>query len=318
MPNSNAASYTAADTAAMTVYVQYYATQLKQSTTTRAMVRARHGILKPLREKSATPSVVFLSDYGSVVTTELAPFLNRKNLALNAIITLAKVQDLSTQSALQQGLTSSLPAVRYWAALGLQRIEPELAQIGPSEQSAVSQLKTALSTETDPVAALEMCKTLQTMSPEPLDVAPLVIQALDRVTQPYPKAPPRNLDVAAGLADSLAGFVKAGAVLSPEEKVQAMQVLANLCSYASQYWQAGLLGYPQKLAAPIAINACSNAMNTVSGTTEFTIPTLTDTSSTTETLLKVNALTGSQNQAGVAQKLFPKVPIPVRIAGAGQ
>lgn len=318
MPNPAAPTYTAADTTAMTAYVNYYVAQLSQATTTRAMVRARHRILKPLQEKSVTASVMFLSDYGSVVTTELTPLLAHKNLALNAIITLANIKDLSTQPALQQGLESPIPAVRYWSARGLIGIEPELAQIGPSEQSAVTQLKTALSTETDPVAALEMCQSLQSMTPEPLDTAPLIVAVLGRVTQPYPKAPPQNLDIAAQLATSLTQLVKAGAVLTPDQKLAAMTTLADLCSYAAQYWQAGLLGYPQKLAAPEAINACSTAMNAVSGSSSFAVPTLTTTSSATESLLKVNALTGSQSQAGVLQKLFPKAPIPVRIAGAGQ
>ena len=318
MPNPVAATYTAADTTAMTAYVDYYAAQLRQATTTRAMVHARHGILKPLQQKSLTPSVMFLSDYGSVVTTELTPLLAHKNLALNTIITLANINDLSTQPALQQGLESPVPAVRYWAARGLIGIEPELAQIGPSEQSAVTQLKTALSTETDPVAALEICQCLQSMTPEPLDTAPLIVAVIGRVTHPYPKAPPQNLDLAARLVSSLTQVLKAGAVLTPDEKLTAMTTLADLGSYAAQYWQAGLLGYPQKLAAPETVNACAAAMNAVSGTTSFSIPPLTSTSSATDTLLKVNALTGSQSQAGILQKLFPKAPIPIRIAGAGQ
>ncbi len=318
MPNPVATSYTSADKAAMKQYVVYYADRIEQSTSSKAMVHARRAILKPLRQKAITPSITFLDDYGTVVTSVLTPLLAHKNLALNTIITLAKIKDLSTQPALQQGLESPIAAVRFWAARGLIGIEPELAQIGPAQHSAINRLKTALASETDPVVALEICKSIQAASPLPLDAAPLVADAIARVIAPYAKAPPHNLDVAAELATSLTTFVKAGAVLTPDEKLKAMVTLADLTSYAAQYWQAGLLGYPQKLAAPEAVNACSTAMNALSNSTDFSIPTLTGTSSATETLLKVNGLTGSQKQAGVLQKMFPKAPIPVRIAGATQ
>jgi hypothetical protein len=59
----------------------------------------------------------------------------------------------------------------------------------------------------------------------------------------------------------------------------------------------------------------ADALNALTGTTDFTLSGLSSDSNRDATLLAVNELTGSQGQTGTIQKLLPKVPIPPRVGG---
>lgn len=314
LPPSSRGTPSASDQAEIAAFVQYYAQQMSAATDAHAMVRARRHLLAPMKSSTNAPSAEFTYDFGTQVATDFSALLSNKTTALNAVITIASIHDISTQSALQKALTNSNPAVRYWGARGLGEIFTQLMAIGPAYQQAVRAVQRALAVETDPLAAREMCDTLLTQNPVPAGTANLAARALKRAIAQYQQVVPGNLDITAGLAADLAVAAAHGSTLTPAQKAGAMNTLAQLMSYTAQYFKQGLLDHKQKLFAFSAIANSADAMNAITGTTNFSLNGLGAESNPAAILLAVNQITGSQTQAGAIQKLFPKIAIPPRIS----
>ena len=314
LPPSSRGTPSASDQAEIAAFVQYYAQQMSAAADTPAMVRARRHLLAPLNSSTSAPSAEFTYDFATQVATDFSALLSNKTAALNAVITIASIHDISTQSALQQALTNSNPAVRYWAAKGLGGIFTQLMAIGPAYQQAIRAVERALAVETDPLAALEMCDALLTQNPIPADTANLAAGALQRAIAQYQQVVPGNLDITTGLAADLAAAVAHGSTLTAAQKAAAMSTLAQLMSYTAQYFNQGLLDHKQKLFAFKAIANSADAMNAITGTTDFSLHGLGAESKPAAILLAVNHITGSQTQTGAVQKLFPKIAIPPRIS----
>jgi hypothetical protein len=315
LPPPNRGTPSAADQTEIAAFVQYYAQQMSTAKPfSSAMVRARRHLLAPLASTTNPPSAEFTYDFGTQVATDFAPLLSNKNTALNAAITIGSIHDISTQSTLQTALTNSSPAVRYWGAAGLGQIFTQLMAIGPAYQQAVAAVRQALAVETDPLAAREMCDVLLTQNPLPAGLAHLTANALARGIAGYQDVVPANLDIISGLTDDLAKAAAHGSTMTDAQKAKAMNTLATLMSYSAQYLSAGLLNRNQKLSAFNAISYAANAMNTISGTTNFLLNGLNAQSDPAAILLAVNGMTGSQGQDGAVQKLFPKIAIPPRIS----
>ncbi len=316
VPNPAAAHFSSASQAKVAAYVGYYVARLRKAENPHQMFRARENLLQPLREKGNPPSAIFSNLYGTRIAAQLTPLLSDKRLALSAIITIAKVNDLSTQRALKRGLQNPGAAVRYWAGRGLSSLLPELEQIPPAFRQSVRWLKRALAKETDPIVMEEFCDTLAGLNPASTGAAPLMVRSLEKIIAGYGQVPPENLEVAAGIASDLNKTVARGGALTAKQKTAALGVLADLMSYAAQYWNAGLLNRTQKLVVAKTIAVCGQTMNAISSSQAFVIKGIRSRPGDPARILsQVNGLTGSQGHKGRLQKLFPKVAIPPRIPG---
>ena len=313
LPPTSRGSPTAADQSQISAFVQYYAQQMSAAVNSHAMVRARRHLLAPLQSKTSVPSAEFLYDFGTQVATDFTPLLSDKKTALNAIITVGSIADISMQAPLQVGLTNPSPAVRYWAAKGLGNISTQLMSIGPAYQQAITALQQAMAVETDPLVAAEMCQVLLAQNPIPSNLAQLTATALKRGISNYMNVVPSNLDIVSHLTSDLTAAVQHSAPLTAAQKVQAVNTLALLMSYSAQYWSAGLLDRNERLSAFSAISHAADAINAILGTTKVSLSGLNSESNPAAVLLAVNGITGSQGQLGLIQKLFPTVKIPGRI-----
>ena len=304
----------ASDETEMAAFVRYYARQMTAATDSDAMVRARLRLLKPLKSSTNPPSAEFIYDFGTRVNIDFTPLLAKPKTALNAAITIGSIPDISMQAALQTALQNPNPAVRYWGAKGLGNIFNQLLAIGPAYQQSIEAVQQAVAVEPDPLVAEEMCAVLLTQNPVPPGTANLATQALARAIAGYQDVVPDNLAIAGSLAADLAVAVSHGAALTAAQKNDAMHTTSQLMSYTAQYLKAGLLDSKQQVSAFSTMAKAAAAMNAVTGTTNFSLSGLNAQSDPSLILLRVNGITGAQGQAGLVQKLFPKVAIPPRIS----
>ncbi|MGC8541640.1 MAG: hypothetical protein ACP5QA_13570 [Phycisphaerae bacterium] len=314
LPPPSRGTPTASDQTQIAAFVQYYAQQMSAAAHRRAMVRARRKLLAPLLSKTNPPSAEFTYDFGTQVANDFTSLLSNKKTALNAAITIGSISDISMQAPLQAALTNANPAVRYWGAKGMGNIFSALMSIGPAYQQAVAAVQQALAVETDPLVAGEMSSVLLTQNPLPPGLANLIAKAVARGIAHYQDVVPTNLDILSSLTADLAEAAQHGATLTDAQKLAAMNTLTVLMSDTAQYLSAQLLDRKQMLSAFPVINNAATAMNAITGTTNFSLSGLNAQSNPAAVLLAVNAITGSQGQAGAVQKLFPKVPIPHRIS----
>jgi|GEM_PF-2158416 len=314
LPPPSRGTPSASDQTQIAAFVQYYAQQISAAPHRRDMVRARRHLLAPLQSTTNPPSAEFIYDFGTQVANDFASLLSNKKTALNAAITIGSIADISMQAPLQTALTNPNPAVRYWGAKGMGNIFAPLMSIGPAYQQAVTAVQQALAVETDPLVAEEMSNVLLTQNPLPAGLANLISKAIARSIAGYQDVVPGNLDISSGLAADLANAAQHGATLTDSQKVKAMSTLSELMSDTAQYLRAGLLDRKQKLSAFSAINNAANAMNAITGTTNFSLAGLNAQSDPAAILLAVNGITGAQGQPGAVQKLFPKIVIPHRIS----
>ncbi len=159
-----------------------------------------------------------------------------------------------------------------------------------------------------------MSKVLLTQNPLPTGLANLISNAIARGIVGYDDVVPNNLDITSGLAANLADAARRGSTLTDTQKAEAINTLSILMSDTAQYLSAGLLDRKQKLSAFSAINNAADAMNAITGTTNFSLTGLNAQSDPAAILLAVNGITGAQGQPGAVQKLFPKIVIPHRIS----
>ncbi len=314
IPSSTLSSLSSADKTQLKAYVQYWMARLQTTKSPTTMLHAANRILKPLKNAAEPASAVFSYDYGSIINNAMSPLLSHPKKALVAAVTLGRVNDLSTQSSLETALESSNPAVRYWGAVGLLRILPQLESIPPAYQEAQNHLTRALKVETSPLVAAKLADALSQFTPVGPGAFSNVTRCLGVQAKLFHLRPPTTVAQAGMLADSLVAVINAQAHPTAKEKVVAASALTDLLSLTCQYWAAKKLGRTQSKMAASAMTKFANALNIVTGTTDFTIGGLSDTSNADATLLTVNELTGSQGQAGTIQKIFPGVPIPPRIA----
>ena len=314
LPPPSRGTPTASNQTEIAAYVQYYARQMSAAAHRRDMVRARRRLLAPLQSTTNPPSAEFTYDFGTQVANDFTSLLSNKKTALNAAITIGSISDISMQAPLQAALTNASPAVRYWGAKGMGNIFSALMSIGPAYQQAVAAVQQALAVEKDPLVAEEMSTVLLTQNPLPSGLSALIAKAIARSIAGYQDVVPTNLDITSGLAADLADAAQHGATLTDAQKLAAMNTLSVLMSDTAQYLSAKLLDRKQMLSAFNAISNASNAMNAITGTTNFSLSGLNAQSDPAAILLAVNAITGSQGQAGAVQKLFPKALIPHRIS----
>jgi hypothetical protein len=316
LPDPTSGEIDATAQSQITAYVAYYADQLTAAgDDAKTQGDLRSAMLKPIN--ASTVSAVFAYDFGSQVVNKFTPLLNNPKTALNTVIIASEVDNMSTQPLLEAALGNSSPAVRYWAADGLGGILPALVQIGPSYQQALNKLEAAVTVEQDPVAAAKICGGLASANPADAAVASAVVAALGRITANYSSVAPENLEDAAQIAGDLSQVLQNNALkLDADDQLAAMTALTNLASFTAQYYAAGQLSHSQMLSAYSAIAAGVQAMNVVSGSSDFSLDSLNPSSDSAALLLKVNDITGFQNQNGLVQRLYPKVSVPPRIQTA--
>ncbi len=313
LPDPAASAVGATEQQTIQTYVAYYSKKMADADNSKQMVRARGHILRILHETGHPASAIFLNSYGAIVGQEFSPLLSNPKTALNAVITIAQIDDISTQAALEDGLSNASPAVRYWSARGLGEILPQLAAIPPAFHQALRRLEGALKVEKDPIVEMSMCHALVQASPGVPYLFSTILHVLTRLTSTYAKQPPATLPVCRMIVDDLAGLAAHGGVLPRNLQVAALTELAQIMSFTAQYNQAGLLSRHQKLVAFDVISSCGHAMDQVGRTEDFSLRQFTSQSDPAAILLHVNHLTGSQNQPGKLQSLFAKLPIPARI-----
>ena len=314
LPPPSRGTPTASDQTEIAAFVQYYAQQMSSSVHRRDMVRARRRLLAPLLSTTNPPSAEFTYDFGTQVANDFTSLLSNTKTALNAAITVGSINDISMQAPLQAALTNASPAVRYWGAKGMGNISSALMSIGPAYQQAVAAVQQALAVEKDPLVAGEMSTVLLAQNPIPSGLSDLIAKAIARSIAGYQDVVPTNLDITSSLTADLTQAAQHGSTLTDPQKLAAMNTLSVLMSDTAQYLSAGLLDRKQTLSAFNAISNASAAMNAITGTTNFSLSGLNAQSNPAAILLAVNAITGSQGQAGAVQKLFPKALIPHRIS----
>lgn len=313
LPDPTVNSVGAAQQQIIQNYVTYYSHQMAAAPRSKQMVRIREHILAPLHEAAHPASAIFRDSYGATVGQDFSPLLDHRKTALNAIITIAQIDDISIQAALEHGLSNGDPAVRYWSARGLGNILPQLAAIPPAFRQALRSLEQSLKIEKDPMVEMSMCHALVQASPGVPNLFSTILHVLTRLTSTYASQPPNTLPVCRLIVADLAALATRGGALPLSRQTAALKVLSQIMSFTAQYNQAGKLSRDQKLAAFDVISACGHAMDAVGRTEFFSMRQFTSQSDPAAILLHVNHLTGSQNQPGKLQSLFAKVPIPPRI-----
>jgi hypothetical protein len=315
IPPANDASLTSAQSGQLKAYVQYWCNRLKATKSHAEMVHAANRLLRPLKTPAHQPSAVFSYDYGNIISHALRPMLNDPKRQLVAAVVLGRVNDLSTQSSLEMALKSDNAGVRYWGAVGLTRILPQLQSIPPAYQEAEDKLVTALKVEKSPLVAAKIASALAQFSPVPAGVFSSLDKVLGAQASLFAQRPPSTVAQAGALAQAMMEVLDAHVQPSPAEKTSAATHLTQLLSFTCQYWALKRLDRTQSELAPSAMTNFCNALNALTGTTVFTISGLSSSSNKAATLLAVNELTGSQGQSGTIQKIFPKTPIPPRVGG---
>ncbi|NNM84295.1 MAG: HEAT repeat domain-containing protein [Phycisphaerales bacterium] len=315
LPDPSISSLSDSDTSAIKAFVTYYANAMAAAKGSSDMVQDRTAVLKPVHDTSHPASAIFMDAYGNAINQTFSPLLGHSATALNAIITIAQVNDMSTQPALEQALTSTNASVRYWAAKGLGNILGQLSALPPAYRQAIHRLEAALAIEKDPVVKMGIADALSQASAPTAKSAALVVTALGAFASNYALVPPNNLPVCVGTIHALEAMLSKGAVLEPAVQEHAMQSLARIMSFTAQYYQAGLLNRTQALVAVDALRACGDAMDAISHSQKFSLTTLDAQTDKSQVLLTVNGLTGDTQEKGLLQELYPKVAAPVRISG---
>lgn len=315
IPASTDSALTSVQKGELKAYVQYWFNRISATKSYRIMAHAANELLKPLKGPGEQPSAIFSYDYGTIVSRTLRPLLTDPERDLVAAVVLGRVGDLSTQSSLQLALQSKNAGVRYWGAVGLIKILPQLQSIPPAYQEAEDKLVAALQVEQSPLVAAKLVIALAEFSPLPSGVISSLVHILAAEAKLFSLRPPLTVAQAGELSQSLTALLEAQAHPTLAEKTQTATYLTQLLSFTCQYWAANELDRNQRQFAPAAMLDFTNALNALTGTRNFTIAGLSSASNKAATLLAVNELTGSQGQPGVIQKMFPKVPIPARTGG---
>ena len=315
IPPATESSLSPSQTGELKAYVQYWVDRLKVHKSYSAMAHDANQLLKPLKTAAQQPSAVFSYDYGSIVSRALRPLLSDPDRQLMVAVILGRIDDLSTQSSLEIALKSQNAGVRYWGAEGLIRILPQLQSIPPAYQEAENHLVAAIKVEKSPLVAAKIATALAQFSPLPAGVVSSMNRVLSSQAKLFSLRPPTSIAQAGELAKAFVAVLQAKPQLTAAEKTTAAEHLTDLLSYTCQYWALKQLSRTQRQMAPTAMMDFANALNALTGTTDFTLSGLSASGNADATLLAVNELTGSQGQAGTIQKIFPKVPIPPRVGG---
>jgi hypothetical protein len=253
----------------------------------------------------------------------------RAEVRLNAAILIHNLGTLSSDKTLVDMLKNKDAAVRYWAARGLEDLQPaehSMAAMGStSEQEVIKALGAAVTAEAkgggSSVVIQQIVKTLKTYGAAPA-AAPAMLDALDAVnTQMEGGTPDVSLLETAGAAlDSIASW--AGKA-TPAEKVHAVGAAAMAASFAAQQQDRydkslkesqGGGGVPDEYARATqkvvdsAVAVCKAAG---AGTVAPVAPALAPA----DYLRNVNKVFGVPGTAGTLQKELKDVPIPKILSG---
>lgn len=153
---------------AVRAYVEKQADDLKTAVTTSGALTAREAALLPIRASGGPVAANWRYAYSRVLVEVFRKLLSKDvdaKVQLHAIIALADPDvdaKASQDRALVQALeTSTNPAVRYWAATGLQNAIPGLAGLPSDAGNAIKSVQSAVQKEDSPVALAAMYGALR-------------------------------------------------------------------------------------------------------------------------------------------------------------
>lgn len=271
-------------------------------------------------EAKKPSSNVEAAAYGEKVADEFTKTgqgVNSKDeiVRLNSAILIRDLATISSDRDLEKMLTNPDPAIRYWAARGLEDIAGDLKLVGGGG-NAVKALTNAVRAEKSGVVIQEIIKALTAYGdPAAIRVGLKAVIALMSTSQPDVEM----LHAAAAGIDALAPTV---ATSPAADKAETASIAAATASLAAQHYAAyadtlaaGGESMPKPYedathdvvaaAAKVAAAAAGKTYSTPSGATPA------------EFLLKVNTLFGSPGESnGTLQKDLPAVTAPPKVSAA--
>ncbi|HVX86175.1 MAG TPA: HEAT repeat domain-containing protein [Phycisphaerae bacterium] len=129
-----------------------------ESATPEQAVQVRNDVLR-----DAPTGVLDRDKYGSNVCHAFAHIISdpkNPDAALNSAILVAKLGTLSTDATLEAMLKNPDPAIRYWAAKGLEGIMPTLAKLPSAQKEAISALTDAQTAEKSDIVKSAIARAL--------------------------------------------------------------------------------------------------------------------------------------------------------------
>jgi hypothetical protein len=141
---------------------------------------------------------------------------------------------MNSDRVLEDALTDSRPAIRFWAARGLGPVLKNLTLIQADFDKAQTSLTTALSTETEPLVSAAICAALGEAADQ--RALPAVVNYLGRLSKALDaKAPPAGGLVAATEAIRAIGALKAKAPMEAAEQKAAADAVKEAVRVAEQH-----------------------------------------------------------------------------------
>jgi len=276
----------------------------------------------PSETQTGNPSATFMQSYTNAVVNNLTPLLNDSHTAtaLTAIITLAQLHHINTDSALEVGLQNASPAVRYWAARGLYDILPDLRPVGSAFDRAVSSLADALKTETAPLVKAEMVRSLghsgDAKAVDPIIAALSQIAANAKAKMPDEAALLTASTSLSGAAE-LAGITPS--VIAKPQQTPLVQAAAGILYFSASQLVAtfgdddkpGVQG--AKLALIDVANNGATLFNKLAGKDIANFGGLNRSSKPSEILVAIQKLTGGQVDDGTLITVFDGVVPPAKV-----
>ncbi|HVS70735.1 MAG TPA: HEAT repeat domain-containing protein [Phycisphaerae bacterium] len=138
-------------------YVEDQAKAMESATPEQA-ITIRNDVLK-----AAPTGVLDRDKYGSEVChafTHIISDAKNPDAALNSAILIAKLGTLSTDATLEAMLKNPDPAIRYWAAKGLEGIMTTLAKLPSAQKEAVTALTDAQAAEKSDIVKSAIARAL--------------------------------------------------------------------------------------------------------------------------------------------------------------
>ncbi len=312
LPASTVSPITGGDRLKIKTFVQYECNRLAAVTNLRRAVRIRRALTAPVAA-SANASAEFRYRYAHTVGVQCAKLLTNKNAALNAIIVIADMRDISVETALENGLSNHNPAVRYWAAKGLGEILNTLSVIRAAFHRAIAKLGAALKAETDPIVRQRIEDTLVEPRNPPRQAASLLIGALATTAKGFAASPPHDLEsVVSGITD-VNKLLKKNVTLNAVQTRAAVSAVSRLISFSAQWYDTRQIPLDEKPFVPQVMAAAGVLLDRLGKTTDFSGLKTGPKPDPVSLLLKVNNVTGSPGAPGEIQKVFPGVKSPPRI-----
>lgn len=308
-----------ATSAQINAYMQIQANRLAAASDLDA-VRIRKEVVSiplPAKDKPGNPSATFVQNYGNAASQHFGKLVKTGTsvTALNAIILIAELKNSDTDIVLQQSLQSTNPAIRLWAARGLNDIWDGLKAISFAYNRDVEALVTALKAENSALVRAEIVRSL-VHSGHPSATAP-VLAALTQTAASLKTNIPNvaNLVAASSILES-AAELPATAFAKPNDLPTA-QAVADIMSFSGQTLltlkeeDPKLPGY--KSAVVEILHNGGKLLNLSAGKTVVDITKFKATDKSADILGEVFDVTGSENQPGKLQTVYPTLAVPAKV-----